>query len=356
MPVPSLEDSIRQVTIWVNGLPSKSRLLSEIELSRYDGDEEFVAGWRLSVQLSELVDIGILIPRSFPFKPPEYALFDDRSAGWPHCKDDGRLCAYPSTIEISAYMPAQVVEELFHDVVGLVQELLDGKLTSDFEDEFETYWFNKSTPGCPINYSLLEPDAPVGEIKVWHGKKFCLIGSGEEVLSQWLGNHGVRQENQRFSDAFFCRIPSPLLPNEYPKRSSEIFEIIRTHCSKNYDQFLDLVAKNDGQLTIVIGSNTKTGPCFAAMQMRRTISSFRQQVPGHLPGFRPGKAPATFVCEALCNKFSSITGGNQKSGWRVGAWSGHGRSILGFAKAENLFGLEMERSVRLSQTTSRRWA
>ena len=294
MPLPNLEHSVEEVGSWVSQLPIATRPLSKTELSRFEDEAQIVAGWCVSAQLTEETNIGILIPMSFPFTPPEFAVLGDRSENWPHCKEDGRLCAYPETTEVSAYRPVEVVAELFKDVLGLVQSLLNNELANDFGDEFETYWLNKSSPNFTINYSLLVPETAAGLIKIWLGRAFHLIASTEQELTDWLTNHGVKPESQIFHDAFLCNTPTPLLPRDYPKSCGAVLTLIETHSPNHLGEFRQLIAGDESHLSVVIASETSSGPCFAAVQILRSVATFnrgrKSQV--QIPGFRPGKAPA----------------------------------------------------------------
>ena len=175
-------ESLRLVSARLLRAGIAHRPLTRIELLKYSG---FVAGWRLSVGFPDRVrEIDLLTDADWPWVPPRVALTDQLHFGiWPHVERSGLLCLLPSNAEVDPYRPDDVALSVLGAAAELIEELVAGKRTFDFQDEICSYWDWHVTRNSNSIYSLLAPCPPSRTVSTWVGQTHSLVGESHEDIS-----------------------------------------------------------------------------------------------------------------------------------------------------------------------------
>ena len=294
------EQALADTSAWVGNLPGPSRLLSSAELASYVG-RGFVAGWRLQVVFPDrqrLLDI--LVEQRFPRAPARIALVDAPAfLTWPHIERDGLLCLLPGGGEVSHSAPTAVVANLIGEACKLIEDCIAGRNELDLRAEFLSYWGWSLTSGGPIIYSLVDPEAPSREIRIWYGRRFYLFSETEPDAISWL-SHTSRGPQQRAptQPAALLWLEQPLLPSEYPQTARDVLTLARMKTERGAEILEKVATACPDRILVLVGAPSPNGPCLAAVTLTPpTIghAGVKSAANGISRGFRPGKAPQTVL-------------------------------------------------------------
>jgi hypothetical protein len=206
-------------------LGDKPRALSIRELATIYPARRFAFGWRLQMDIGGIpCSFDLLLPVGFPWQPPRCALADPPPfLTWPHVEKDGLLCLAPDTLTTDPDDPAGVVAVTLQSARDLVGQLHQGRLVSEFHDEFLTYWSFTSSERFPALISLLRVEGPTRLACVWRGKAGYVLGESPDQLERWLVNRaGKGIEGFKVHPAPFLWLGAPLLPGEYPTTAQDL--------------------------------------------------------------------------------------------------------------------------------------
>lgn len=291
------ELAVAAVGEWISTFPAV-RLLSADELRPYVSRHP-TDGWRLEVQFSDRMrQLDLLLPDAFPRQPPRVAVVErPEFLTWPHVEKDGVLCLLGDHAEIDFTRPVEVASTLLSSAADLVGELVSTGLPDDFRAEFNTYWRRVVQPQRPTVYSLLSPVPPSRLVRVWQGSNFYLLGEQDEIEG-WLLNRFSSRVDTKTGAAAVVWLPQPLLPSEFPSRPAQVFQLAkRVDAGPLLER---LVCAEKGEV-VVFAAPTINGPCFAAVTLSagRKYGQKALTPDGPIPGFRPGKAPKSYLVSRL---------------------------------------------------------
>ena len=202
----------------VAGLPDKQRLtaIASVEsevISNFQGarplrDSEFAAhgkqfsaGWQLPGLLkSDKHQLRLLLPESFPFARSRVAVYPmEPMFTWPHLEEGGLLCLAPDE---APHLPGNAVATVvlaINRAQSLVNDCLEGRGFSQFEDEFVSYWNRWAKAEQPVR-SLCQPDGPSRHVRAWYGKAITVVAEDDTSLRAWLdGFFGEKVSAENFT-------------------------------------------------------------------------------------------------------------------------------------------------------------
>jgi molybdopterin/thiamine biosynthesis adenylyltransferase len=270
-------------------------------------NRDFREGWRVAAEFScEARNLNLLIDAEFPYNQPRVAL-DDKAAflTWPHVEEDGVLCLGADRKHRDCVGQTQRALSAAHK---LVSKSIAGETRADFQDEFLSYWGrHPGTKGVRF-ISLVTPEGPSRKIAVWRGVQAFIFAENEGDLRKWLLNRFTSWKTPpSIEGAALLWLPEPLFPEEYPKTASQIWNLAKAPKGEGRGILRDLTGKSQNEVPILIGAQTKHGPCLAGV----TVSSPRKTLPGKRGstienGFRKGHVPASIIAERYWSASSPI--------------------------------------------------
>jgi molybdopterin/thiamine biosynthesis adenylyltransferase len=231
------------------------------------------AGWRLSVEFSDLVRrVDIILDDGFPWTPARVALVDRPPfLTWPHVEEDGVLCFLPSNAAVDSSRPASALKALLGEGCRMVERLIQGELGEDFETEFLSYWGRCSDDRLPPTYSLCATDGDSRMVYCWRGAAFTVIADHLGALQDWLNNRFCKADKSSFpiEPAVLVVLGRPPRPVEYPASGGELLSFLRSAAPTAANMLEDLAAKGLEKLIVGFCVHTSSGPGFACMSVAR---------------------------------------------------------------------------------------
>lgn len=226
-------------------------------------------GWRIKAAIADrTLELDIEIPGDYPRKLPQVFLANPPPFGtWPHVESDGRLCIASPSDRYDRTRPADVMRALLDGAFDILNLGITAANEDDFRSEFLSYW-DIAAKG-PRAQSLLDPSGPSRAIKLWRGKRLCILSESRTDIRRWLGNLGkARVAEFAMKDAALLWLDRPLLPREYPTTVAELYEIARG-ADGNAVELLDrlLRSANGHVFTVVIGAAADNGGCFGGVEL-----------------------------------------------------------------------------------------
>ncbi len=276
--------------------PVPGRPLSDDELQPYRA-RNAVSGWRIELEFSGSVrQIDFLVNTCFPYSPPEIFLVGKpASLEWPNIEENGKLCIAPDNTAISSKNPVGVANVFLLDAIELIHENTTTNPDDRFRDEFLSYWKIHATSNIRRHFSLAEPNPKSRRITIYHGDPFSVIADGDDALTTWLTNYGIPKPDQGFSflHGILVWLPRPLIPAEFPKTGLDILRIAHRLSVGGRAALTSIDISNLRYVTVILGSSTPRGACFAGIQVKNPYSSsdiarkwlsnlkkkFREQIP-----------------------------------------------------------------------------
>jgi hypothetical protein len=276
------------------------------------GDGTFAAGWKQTVFFDggHTHTVAVMIPEGFPYFGPRFAVLDAPPLlSWPHLEDGKLLCVFPPDTSVCPERPVDQVEGLLHEGLRLLQEILDGKLTSDFSEEFDAYWRRGANRDARKVLSLLEPGGDHREVWLWRGANIYVVAETEHSLQAWLGNRfGQDKTKDKTIVKTLClRARTAVTPSEYPHKGTDVAKLF----SDDPDA-LNLIAKqavSDGFRDALIAFPTPNGTALAAV----SLATSSKAPPGKRAadplekGFRKGRVPARIALLRATSATSKVT-------------------------------------------------
>lgn len=306
--VPVLErhhtQSLGRLAEWLEHTLRADRIAEERLRTAYP-NRAFAAGWQVATDFSGVIrELDLLVDREFPFSQPRIGLGGpEQFLVWPHVEEDGILCLPEKP---SAHDAIDQAKTALSDSYELVSLNLASPPRHHFQDEFLSYWARDlRTKGLPMT-SLLRPRAPSRRIVVWHGKVWNILAENEEALHAWFQSRFGRKEKPLDAEtAALIWLPQPLCPDEYPRTASDVWALSRD--TQDGSQVLQELAANvPRRIVVVLGAQSKNGPCLAAVTVSSTGFSGKKRNTIQ-KGFRPGHLPPEIASGRFWNAGSQVS-------------------------------------------------
>ncbi len=328
------ELALGELTEWLEHELRADRLGDQTLRTTYP-NRTFAAGWRVVTDFSDVTwKLDLLVDREFPFSQPRIGIGGPAQfLIWPHVEEDGILClpARPSAHEAIGEAKTALADG--YELVSLNHA---APRRQDFQDEFLSYWAHGlRTKALPMT-SLLTPRAPSRRIIVWQGTVWNILAEDEKSLRSWFQNRfGPKEKQPRTEAAALIWLPQPLCPNEFPRTASDIWALSRAvEDSKHVLQ--ELAAKAPRQIIVVLGAQSRNGPCLAAVTVRAPATGFFGKERNTLhTGFRQGHLPPEIASERFWNAGSRVSPAEVSRGdasWVHGRGRDSKQQTLGNAK------------------------
>jgi hypothetical protein len=199
-------------------------------------------GWVIKtlVIFEEQPLIIVLIPtNNFPYEIPViYVKPDLTFLEHPHVEKNGKLCVWDNDV---GYDPLDVryTEQLINDAHSLLKEITTHQLDIDFDRGFLSYWMYAHPVTVKVNSLCRIGLNETKQVYVaYTQKKGTVFADSHDDLKIWLENSGVKTRSHMFSKSFMLTIEKPWIPSQYPKKLSDIIEIIKSQASNDKEVFL----------------------------------------------------------------------------------------------------------------------
>ena len=232
-----------------------------------------IAGWRVPLIIEgNPTPIDLLLGADYPYELPVICLVGEKkSLLWPHVENDNGLCVYPSNTTFNPADPIGVASDLLTASTTLLTDLVKGNYSTDFADEFQSYWIQTVDFKQPRVLVLNELVSPSRYIVAWPGKSHTLLSDSADTGVQWLQHyHQDKFSEDEFQRALFLWSDSPLIPEQYPRSNADIVKLAK-YCSAT-ELLQDFINEESNAFYVVIGFLTKAGPTAAAMRVQRPPS------------------------------------------------------------------------------------
>ena len=254
----------------------------------------FTHGWRLA-PLAEAggIILEIYIDDRFPRSAPRVLWVNAPPfPSIPHVENDGFICAL-STIEvIDPHYPLGLAQAVLKNVADILKKGIAGTNSDDFRSEFRSYW-NPLAQGKSVT-SLLDPSGPSRKIAVWRGKHQTVVAENSNDLRAWLSHQANEKATSKLNieQGALLWVGEPLLPTDYPSNVADLRSLANRPTIAAADIVEHELERLQDQLTFVLGGATSEG---TSCGVANVVSPSMQNGRGHLPGFRPGRAPAKLI-------------------------------------------------------------
>lgn len=248
-------------------------------------------GWRFDCEFPDCRRrLDVLVTAGFPFVPARIALVDrPLFLTWPHVESDGALCLVPDYATFPIDDPYAGIAHLLERTYDLIEALIRGERTGDFQTEFLTYWHHAERGPTRTILSLIEPVPPSRVVKIWEGTRRTIIADNDEKLRDWLRNFapGIPAAELRFHNGLLVWLDVMPLPSEYPSSAKDVYDMAaRAGVAEHLDE---LARETRQRMIVMLGANTENGPALAT-----TVVNRPKIVRGSDPliaGFRPSRVP-----------------------------------------------------------------
>jgi len=275
-----------------------ARVLARSEVATYR-QAGITQGWEIPGLCSEpCYSLRLLLPRSFPFKPPRIAVAPVPSVlEWPHLEDHGFLCLMADAASHSIDDVQSVALMLLEDARTLVNSCISGEGFEQFEDEFQSYWVRWEKTKLAFT-SLCSPQGPTRWVSAWHGKQVTVVADNDELLRRWLENRNGDESNGKLSlqQVPFVWLPRPPRPEEYPQSAGELLSLIAGDPDARSMVEALIIDEKARFKSVLLGFEGRTGVGFAGLRIREVQSQglkngFRKRPPQQVLLMRWKAAP-----------------------------------------------------------------
>jgi hypothetical protein len=278
-----VESRWQQVGLWPQRLDAR-------QLAAYRR-RSIEVGWRFDCEFPDCRRrLDVLVTAGFPFVPAQIALVDrPRFLTWPHVEKDGVLCLVPEYATFPINNPYAGIAHLLERAFDLIEALVRGERTGDFQTEFLTYWNHAERGQARTILSLIEPAPPSRIIRIWEGARRTIIADNDEMLRAWLRNFAptIAGSELRFKGGVLAWLDDVPIPSEYPSSAKDVYNMAARAGVAN--DLNELAHETPQRLLVMMGANTENGPALVT-----TVVNRPKIVRGSDPlvaGFRPSLLP-----------------------------------------------------------------
>lgn len=279
---------------------ANARPLKEEELARYTA-RGADRGWRFQLNVEgQIVDLDLTVDNRFPRSRPRVGFSDPPPfPSYPHVESDGRLCIIEDVDELDHNKPTGIIKAVLTGAAEVLEEGFAGRNEDDFRDEFLSYW--DPTAKGPTVYSLADPCGSSRRVKLWSAGKNYFAAEDRRSLNNWLQNRTGRglAEGEACKPGLILWFDQPLLPKEYPSNPAELCALADKIGGNAPDLLRRYLAEDVCDRLVLLGAQSKNGPCFAAVTIQPHPSHRRNSVRTRRKG-NPAKAePSVILAEVL---------------------------------------------------------
>lgn len=251
------------------------------------------AGWNGTVAVGgESVRITVRLPPEFPDSLPSVIVQEpNRLERYAHIDRNGKLClAPPSGTLLDVGRPSVIIEQALQraiDVLSLDRPTHD----ADLLREFTAYWPSPDSERlhsiCPCPMS----EGPIALATLTGSPALSLVGPDLEAIQRWAARVGRRTAET--SPIFAIRLRSAFGPPRFSDRLTfaGLLELIKQNGGIERSRGLRAWIDQTGlPAYVLLSAPVPTGDevQFAAHLRPRKVGD-------SIPGFRPGRAPATRI-------------------------------------------------------------
>jgi molybdopterin/thiamine biosynthesis adenylyltransferase len=261
--------------------------LSTAKLAAYK--PEPVAGWTTTVTAKDAdIRINVLITETFPDDPPVVYVAEkgvDLFLKNPHVEETGKVC----TISESAAVDASLPEELFRYCVDSAVQILTQDIEKDFLDEFTSYW-SRAQDAEKRLFVVVDPVSSLEDMAIAAvcGAK-VLIGVSYDSVRAWAEHNGEAVPRLTTSrNCIVVRLPSPLVPAEYPKTIPDIRQLLMKYSTKQCGDLDKHLCESNKYVAVLLVQGTPHGEALAGVLTKGYLLARNSKL-SH--GFRLGHLP-----------------------------------------------------------------
>lgn len=225
---------------------------------------------------------------------------DFESLKMPHVEDKGYLCVWNYRTIVDLHNLDYIIE-LLENSIELINNLLAGNITSDFEDELESYWsiYSKSNSR---DFALVDIENHKSRQISYYktSKERTLFFDTNVEISNVLNNlnkisRNINEEqiekrilNQNKA-ALIC-FPNALHPEEYPNTVNDLYTLVEKYLLPESEKIFELIAKSVSNLNqttpqILLSFETSTGKALVGLKFESNIFK-RKNYKSGIDGFR----------------------------------------------------------------------
>jgi molybdopterin/thiamine biosynthesis adenylyltransferase len=279
---------------------ANARPLTEEELAQYTA-RGADRGWRFQLDVEgQIVDLDLTVDNRFPRSRPRVGLSKPPPfPSYPHVESDGRLCIIEDVDELDHTKPTGIIKAVLKGAAEVLEEGLTGRNEDDFRDEFLSYW--DPTAKGPTVFSLADPCGSSRRVKLWCSGKNYVAAEDRRSMSNWLKNRTGRglAEGEACQPALILWFDQPLLPNEYPSNPADLCALADKAGGSAPDLLRRYLAEDICERLVLLGAQSKNGPCFAAVTIQPHPSHRRNSVRARRKGNPAKPQPSVILAEVL---------------------------------------------------------
>lgn len=280
-------NALHEVDKWLLGAFKGSARANAWRLQKHGFDGNCV-GW--VIPHSADVSLLLTVDGKFPYSLPTVTAFGRKVPMLgPHVEAEGRLCTFGDDARTDTSDPVGIANEYIVHARQLLSDIVDGKHTSDFQDDFNAYWSRHANSDKSVA-ALLEWRPEPRPLLSWFGSSQIFVSDDEARLKLWLENRGVAASELAFEPASYFWLKKLPSPNEYPDTPVAVRNLIRAQCPDGLAQFDAMMASESAKKIVVFAGSAMPREIGRGAVLLRTKS--RRGSSMQMKGFRPGRAPA----------------------------------------------------------------
>lgn len=259
----------------------------------------FHSGWKVALRVDDQqFELVLLIGDTFPFEPPQLR-FSDASVflRFPHVDNTAKLCLTNAAATYSPNLVTETVDFLIEETRKLISDSIAGRNEEDFIHEFQSYWRCLSAFSPRKFWSLLKPAPPTRSVLYYAANGFTLLGESEDQIRVWLKNYNCGSLPKGFNakPTVLIWLKEPLSPKRHPKTAYDVLTLAHESAHDADVLLLAAIPPEAGNLAMIIGFDSKTGPILAGVEVTEPKTANRssptKQQHSRNFGYRPGRVP-----------------------------------------------------------------
>ena len=238
---------------------------------------------------------------------------DFQSLKMPHVEDKGYLCVWNHRTIIDLHNLEYIIK-LIKDSIELLKDLLFGNITSDFEEELESYWriYSKSPSR---DFALIDiSNSESRQISYYKLNKDRILFFDNSIdienilnnlnrLPQNLEDSYVQNIRNHSRSTLIC-FKNALHPHQYPNTLNELYELIKEYLASDAKNIFELIAKSVSNINltipqILLSFETANGIALVGLKIESNIFN-RRNYKACTDGFRTN-IPLNVLLDRISN-------------------------------------------------------
>lgn len=293
--------SQEKIDSYLSSFDARKLTSREIDVYKKAKDISVTCGWSIPTDIlykGKILDFHLMFTE-YSSIPNVYVQHEDFiPLNFPHVENFGKLCIWSENV-VADLKNLDYLQELLTDAVKLLNKVINGQITKDFESEFESYWLfnannlqNKDLAKLNLckNFSREIAFYPLSNSRYLFCENVDEMQYTLEYLNQKTITEKAKIASLKAKKTCLINMPRTIHPNEYPKTIYELLQLIEKDFPHNYTDIRELIAKaisnpTISQPQILLCFDTVNGRALVGLRLAHGILH-RNRSNSYLDGYR----------------------------------------------------------------------